>query len=74
MSELKLHGGFPFDPVYKIKVRLSCPFCKNCGKPKIYNSLWSLHSHFVRVHYNDALCKKITSDLENLLKQGVIRP
>lgn len=74
MSELEVRGGFPFDSVYKIPLRLSCPFCKSCGKPKIYKSLWALHSHFARVHSNDAYCKNITSDLEKLLKQGVLKP
>ncbi len=74
MSETELRGGFPFDPIFKIKLRLSCPFCKNCGKPKIHHSTWALHNHFKRVHRNDAYCQKVIADLENLLKQGVIRP
>ena len=62
-----------YDPVFISKIRLSCPFCKNCGKKKIIKSLWALNCHFAKIHYNDAYCKKIISDLENLLRQGVIR-
>ena len=72
-KEKSTHGGFHLHPVYKIKLRLSCPFCKKNGKPKIYHSLLTLQLHFSRTHYSDAYCKKIISDLEDLLKQGVLR-
>ena len=74
MSKLELRGGFPFDPVYVIKIRLACIFCKNCGRSKVYRSTWALHNHFVTVHQNNAYCQKIIADLVNLLKQGVIKP
>jgi len=69
----KKHGGFNLHPVYKMKLRLSCPFCKKNGKPKIYHNLLTLKLHFSRTHYSDVYCQKIVSDLENLLKQGVLR-
>jgi len=69
----KKRGGLQYHPVYKMKLRLSCPFCKKGGKPKIHHSLLSLNYHFASTHYSDVYCEKVISDLENLLKQGVLR-
>ena len=63
------------DLVYVSKIRLSCPFCsnKNHGTNKIIKSLWALQCHFTTVHHNDVYCKKIITNLEDLLRQEVIR-
>lgn len=75
MSETCSKRGNPMlvDPVFLMKIRSSCPFCKSHGRTKNFSSLFSLQHHFGLVHGNDVYCKKVTSDLENLIRLGVLK-
>ena len=63
--------GIPFPVIYLMILRLSCPFCINPGRPKIFKNLWKLRMHFTAVHTDDRFmqeCKNLIGELVDYIR------
>ena len=71
MSSLSNHT--PNDLIYLMPISVSCPFCIQPGRRKIYSNLWKFRLHLRSDHNFDSLCRDLIVNLENLIDRGVLR-
>jgi len=62
----------PNDVVYLKQIRLSCPFCKTSGPPKIRNNLWRAHCHW-KIQHSEENWQEIENKIYELIKEGILR-
>ena len=60
--------GIPYPKIYLHKKRVSCPFEKKQGSPKVYKNIWQLRMHFMANHFDDGHVQECRNIIGNLVK------